>query len=95
VLNPDGSRQEALGYRPHRFDGTGPDGQAAGGIVWLHHDHGVWLAEFEAAGGQPVWATIHCPTPLSKFAVDQVAIEGEPEGKCQTGETDADQRDGC
>jgi hypothetical protein len=57
VLNPDGSHQQALGYRPHRFDGIGPDGQPAGGIVWLHPDHGAWLAELEAAGGQPVWTT--------------------------------------
>lgn len=57
VLNPDGSRQEALGYRPHHFDGIGADGQAASGIVWLHPDHGAWLAELEAAGGTPVWAT--------------------------------------
>jgi hypothetical protein len=62
--------------------------------VWLHADHGAWLAELEAVGGQPVWATIHCPTPLSESAVDQVAIEGEPEGECQT-EEGADPKDGC
>lgn len=65
VLNPDGSRQEALGYRPHRFEGIGPDGQPAGGMVWLHPDHGAWLAELEAAGVQPVWAT-GWPTPGSR-----------------------------
>jgi hypothetical protein len=57
VLNPDGSRQQTLGYRPHRFDTTGPDGQPAGGIVWLHPDHGGWLAELETAGARPVWAS--------------------------------------
>jgi hypothetical protein len=95
VLNPAGSNPDDRGYRPHPFTRLGADGKAAGGIVWLHPDHGRWLGELEAAGGQPAWATFHCPTPLSKFAVDQVAIEGEPEGGCQTGETDADQRDGC
>src|SRR5690606_30817556 len=57
VLNPDGSRQQQLGFQPHRFDTTGPHGQPARGTVWLHPQHGTWLGELEEAGAQLVWAT--------------------------------------
>lgn len=48
---------QALGYRPHHFDGTGPDGVAASGTVWLNAEHGAWLAELAEHGAQLVWAT--------------------------------------
>lgn len=46
-----------LGYRPHLFDGPGPDGEPARGTVWLNSGHGPWLAELAEAGAELVWAT--------------------------------------
>ena len=58
VLNPDNpSDAEPLGYRPHRYDGPGPDGRPATGTVWLHPDHGAWLAELADASAELVWCT--------------------------------------
>jgi hypothetical protein len=58
VLNPNNPVDaEPLGYRPHRYHGPGPDGRPATGTVWLHPDHGVWLAELAAAGAELVWCT--------------------------------------
>lgn len=48
---------ESIGYRPHQFDGTGPDGTRATGTVWLNPAHGVWLNGLRDRGAQLVWAT--------------------------------------
>jgi hypothetical protein len=57
VLNPhQPSRAAALGYEPHDYDGPGPGGQPASGMVWLHPDHGPWLREL-AERADLVWCT--------------------------------------
>jgi len=62
VLNPDAERchpatVHAAGYRPHRFDGTGPHGRHATGTVWLNPTHGAWLTELADHGADLAWAT--------------------------------------
>jgi hypothetical protein len=54
VLQPD---RPGPGYQPHRYNGPGPDGSPVTGTVWLHPQHGAWLAELAAAGTNLVWAT--------------------------------------
>ena len=55
MLNPDNPVDaEPLGYRPHHYHGPGPDGRPAADTVWLHPDHGTWLAE---ASAEVVWCT--------------------------------------
>lgn len=57
VLNPAGANPRTRGYRPHPFAHTGSGGSVTGAVVWLHPDHGAWLAELETAGARLVWAT--------------------------------------
>jgi len=47
----------ALGYRPHGYDGPGPDGLAAHATVWLNAEHEVWLREVTERGVELVWAS--------------------------------------
>ncbi|HEX8870514.1 MAG TPA: hypothetical protein VF821_32915, partial [Lentzea sp.] len=46
-----------LGYQAHEFDGSGPDGSPARGMVWLKPEHGVWLRELADQGAELVWGT--------------------------------------
>ena len=58
VLNPTyPGHAAALGYQPHAYRGPGPDGHPVAGTVWLHPEHGRWLAQLATAGAQLLWCT--------------------------------------